>query len=89
MFYVSYLFHFDGLEIGGYDGQPNEWYVGNGRDAKISTSKDKKNWTLVGSIPYTYGASIINITLSKSTAKFIKFESNGLLGIGFLDIKKL
>lgn len=77
---------FDEIAVGGYNGDSLAWYVGNGGGANIYTSKDKNTWTHVGQIPNDFGASIINVKVTKSKAKHIRFSHTGYLGIGYLEI---
>ena len=79
---------FEEIEIGGYNGDTSLWRASNGSNATIFTSKDKTTWTSVGNIPSGYGASIIDVKLQRSFAKYIKFVGTSYLGIGFLEIKK-
>jgi hypothetical protein len=75
----------DEIEIGGYNGNPGIWYVGNGSGARILTSVNKNEWKDVGVIP-SFGASIVNVKLTPSEGKFIKFQHTSYLGIGYLNI---
>jgi hypothetical protein len=77
------------IEIAGYNGNSSAWYAGNGSGATIHTSLDKSKWTQVGTLPSNYGSTIQKVSLSKSHARFIKFQHNTYLGIGFLEIKKI
>jgi hypothetical protein len=80
---------FEELEVGGWNGNSTLWYNANGSGASIQTSTDKVNWKTVGTIPSNYGNTIQNVKLTKSIGKYIKFNHNSYLGIGFLNIKKL
>jgi len=80
---------FNEIEIGGYNGNTNLWGATNGANAQVMTSKDKSNWTTVGTLPSTYGAVITKVQLTKSSGKYIKFNHNSYLGIGYLEIIKL
>lgn len=80
-------FEFDRIEIAGFNGNMNVWAPSNGENAQILTSVDKINWKYVGCIPYGYGPKITSVTLIKSHAKYIKFQHNTYLGLGYLDIK--
>lgn len=73
------------LEIAGVIGN-SSWAVSNGINAKILTSTDKNNWKEVGTIPSNFGENIITVPLKKSVAKYIKFQHNSYLGIGYLNI---
>jgi hypothetical protein len=75
------------IDVGGYNGNSSLWYVGNGSGAKVLTSCDKVTWTEVGTIN-TLGASIKNILLTPSVARFIKFQHNSYLGLGYLKLYK-
>lgn len=76
------------IEIGGYNGNTSLWGASNGASAQISTSKDNNTWLNVGTLPSTYGAVITTVRLTKSVGRFIKFQNNSYMGIGFLEIKK-
>ena len=80
---------FEELEVAGYNGNSVLWYNGNGSGASIQTSLDKNNWKTVGTIPSNYGSAIVNVKLTRSSARFIKFNHNSYLGLGYLNIKKL
>lgn len=80
---------FDKIEIGGWNGNPSLWYPGNGANAQILTSVDKKSWKNVGTIPSNYGAFIQTVKLKKTSAKFIKFQHTGYVGLGYLKIHKM
>jgi hypothetical protein len=75
------------IDVGGYNGNSNLWYVGNGSGAKIYTSCDKISWTEVGTIS-SLGATIRNIVLTPSIGRYIKFQHNSYLGLGYLKIYK-
>jgi hypothetical protein len=76
------------LEIAGWNGNTSLWYPGNGAGAKILTSADNVNFVEVGTIPTTFGAAIITVPVTRTMAKYIKFEHNSYLGLGFLNIPK-
>ena len=78
----------DEIEVGGYKGNSTAWAPDNGNNAKILTSPNKINWTEVGLIPSGFGSSVKNVRLTRSTGKWIKFQSTGYLGIGYLEIEK-
>lgn len=80
---------FEELEIGGWNGNSTYWYANNGVGASIMTSNDKVNWKTVGTIPNNYGSQIQTVKLTKSSGKYIKFNHNSYLGLGYLDIKKM
>jgi len=77
---------FDQLEIGGYTGEGWNYPTGYGAGGNISTSTDKKNWNVVGTIPTGFGNTIMKVKLTSSCARYIKFESNTWLSVGFLNI---
>jgi hypothetical protein len=82
---LNFEHYLEDMEIGGWNGNTSMWYPGNGSGTKIYTSSDKNTWKEVGTIPTTYGATIIKIKLIPSTGKFVKFQHNSYLGIGFLN----
>lgn len=73
------------MEIAGVTGN-SSWAVSNGINAKVLTSTDKSNWKEVGTIPSNFGDIIITVPLKKSIAKYIKFQHNSYLGIGYLNL---
>ncbi len=81
---------FQEIEIGGWNGNTNIWSNSNGSGAHILTSNDKNNWINVGTIPNNYGNAIQQVRLSRLVnAKWVKFQHNSYLGIGYFKIKKL
>jgi len=74
------------IEIGGWNGNTGLWAASNGSLATIYTSQDKDDWKQVGTIPDDYGAKIQTVSLTKSSAKYLKFESGSYLGIGYLKV---
>lgn len=89
VFTLNFEHEFEKIEIGGWNGNTSLWYPGNGSNSRILTSKDKKTWVDVGTIPSTYGATITTVSLKKTTAKYIKFQHNSYLGIGYLNIVRI
>lgn len=83
------LWEFEEIECGGFNGNANVWYVGNGASATVSTSQDKQKWTSVGTLPSNHGNLVQTVKLTKSTARYIKFSNNAYMGLGYLKIKKI
>jgi hypothetical protein len=83
---LNFEHEFDTIEVGGWNGNSSLWYVGNGASAKILTSKDKTNFAEVGVLPSNLSATIQVVKLKKTSAKYIKFQHNSYLGIGYLKI---
>jgi hypothetical protein len=79
---------FKEIEVGGFNGNTNSFAVSNGANAKIYVSNDKINWgSEVGTLPNDYGNKIQKVTLkSLCTAKYIKFQHNSYIGMGYLNI---
>ena len=77
------------MEVGGYIGDPELWYSGNGSGAAIETSTDRTTWTKVGSIPSNYANAIAKVKCKKSTAKYVRFMHTSYLGIGYVYIHKI
>jgi hypothetical protein len=77
---------FDEIEIGGWGGNSTIWSLYNGRGASILTSTDKTNWQTVGSIPKNYSQHVQTVKLTRTRAKYIKFNHNDYPGISFLKI---
>jgi len=80
---------FEEIEIGGYNGDSVAWYAGNGKNSNIYTSIDQNSWTTVGNIPDDFGAQIVNVKVTKSKAKHIRFSNSDYIGIGYLNIKEV
>lgn len=78
---------FSELDVAGWGGDTGIWATSNGSGARILTSTDKSTWVDVGTVGSNY-SNISKITLTKSKAKYIKFESSSYLGIGYLKIYK-
>lgn len=87
IFTLSKILEFEEIEIGGWIGEKiiyrHDYYVG----ASIFVSTDKENWTKVGNIPNDYGHEIQKVVLTKSKAKYIKFDHDDLR-IGYFRIIK-
>lgn len=83
---LNFEHEFDKIEVGGWNGNNSLWYVGNGSNAQILTSTDKTNWTEVGKLPSNLDGTIRTVILKKSIAKYIKFQHNSYLGLGYLNI---
>lgn len=80
---------FKELEIGGFKGDTAIWYPDNGSGAQILTSLDGKNFTKVGKIPSGYGKEKKLVKLTKTAARYIRFQHTSYLGIGYLKIIKI
>lgn len=78
----------DEVEVGGYTGNSNAWYSGNGSGATIYTSKDNSSWTNVGSVPSDFSTTIKSVKVTKTKCKYVKFDNGSYLGFGFINIKK-
>ena len=89
IFEFNHEFQINQLEIGGFRGNTNIWGPDNGAGSSILTSKDKTNWTNVGSIPTGYGTTITTVSLTKSVGKFIKLNHNSYLGVGFIKVIRI
>ena len=86
LFELVFEFTFNGIDIHGSLVDQINWQAFYGAGAKILTSRDKIDWTEVGTIPNTFGINIQRVNLTNSTAIYIKFELNSHLGIGHLKI---
>ena len=80
---------FEEIEVGGWNGDTSLWGVSNGSGSTIKTSLDKSSWTTIGTLPNNFGALIIDVKLTKSRARYVKFECSSYLGLGYFRIKKL
>lgn len=85
---LNFEHEFDKIEVGGWNGNSSLWYIGNGANANILTSTDKTTWTDVGKLPSNLNATIQTVNLKKTSAKYIKFQHNSYLGIGYLKIHR-
>lgn len=88
VFELNYEFDVDKIEIGGYTGNTTNWGPSNGSGASILTSKDNNKWTNVGSIPSNFSNQVVQVSLIKSSAKYIKFQHTSYLGLGYLKVLK-
>lgn len=78
---------FKSLKIAGYHGNSIVWGLSNGSGADILISSDKNNWKSIGKIPNLTEKNIETIAFpSYNTAKFLKFNHNNYLGIGYLEL---
>lgn len=80
---------FEEIEVGGWCGNQNLWYSGNGGGSKIFTSVDKEKWKSVGTLSSGFANKIVTVKLHRSFGRYIKFEHNNYLGLGYLFIKKI
>lgn len=76
----------ENIEIGGYAGNENLWFSGNGAGAIIFTSIDKISWKEVGVIPSNFGNKNIRVNLQTSQSTWIQFRSKTYLGLGYFRI---
>jgi len=74
------------IEIGGWNGNSSIWGCTNGAGARIETSNDKSSWVHVGTVPSDFGVTIQKLTLTKSKAKFVRFQHTSYLGLGYFKI---
>jgi hypothetical protein len=81
------IYSFDEIEVGGWNGNSSIWSPSNGAGASIEVSNDMNIWEKVGNLPSTYSGSRSSVILHKiCSAKYIKFNHNSYLGIGYLKI---
>lgn len=80
---------FEEIEIAGWNGDTKIWYPGNGSGAKIYTSEDKEKWTQVGTVSSSYASKIVTCKLKRSQGRYLKFEHNSFVGLGYLFVKRL
>jgi hypothetical protein len=79
---------FEEIEIGGCNHSTSIFSPTNGANATVLTSKDGASWVDVGRLPANYNQHVQVVKLRSSFARFIKFQSNNNIGIGYLNIKK-
>lgn len=88
VFEFSYIAKISSLKIAGWHGNPNIWGPGNGTGGNIYVSTDKNSWDLIGNIPNIAEKSIKTVHLNEAkAAKYLKFQNNGYLGIGYFEIE--
>jgi len=75
------------IEIAGLTGN-NSWSPTNGANANILTSLDGVSFKNVGTIPSNFGGQIQTVNLTKSVARFIKFQHNSYLGLAYFNVVK-
>jgi hypothetical protein len=85
LFELNRTVEFDQIELGGYCGN-NNYSSSNGSGATIKTSIDKIEWNTFGVVQSNYGSTIINILGTTSKARFVKFDHNTHIGIGYFKI---
>ncbi len=83
---LNYIHTIKSVDIKGWDGNTSIWNAGNGVGAKISTSIDKYDWKEVGKLPSPMN-SIVNVPLTVSNARYVKFKHTGYLGLGYVKFK--
>ncbi len=81
---------FEKIEVGGFSGNTSAFAASNGSNAKIYVSNDKSSWgSEVGKLPSDYGNKVQTVTLNKTcTAKYIKFQHNTYIGMGYLNVMR-
>jgi len=84
---LNFEHEFEKIEVAGFTGNSGTWSPSNGSNAQVLTSSDGISFKEVGRLT-SLSSTINTITLKKSTAKFIKFQHNGYLGLGYLNILK-
>ena len=89
MFELNDVWDFDEMEIAGFTGNTSLWTPGNVQNASISSSLDNKEYKNIGALPSNFSGVVTTIKVARTKARFIKFESKSLLGLGFLQIKKM
>ncbi len=90
IFSLNEEWEIENIEVGGWNGNPSVFSPTNGGNATIHTSKDRKNWTSVGTLPHNFGGYITTVQLTRSSGIYIKFTAVGgsYIGIGYLRINK-
>lgn len=89
-FELNIVSEFNTIKIGGYKGNPKEWYSGNGAGAQILVSENGKNYKKVGNVSTKFSKEIVDVTLDSTVnAKFVKLVHSSYLGVGYFYIPKL
>lgn len=71
------------IKIAGYAGNATAFYVGNGQNCPVYTSVDGFDWKSVGNLPQSITAAIVDVNLTPSIAKYIKFQYTSYIGLGY------
>lgn len=77
----------DKIEIAGLTGN-SSWSATNGANSQILTSLDGVSFKNVGTIPSNFGGQIQTVTITKSVCRYIKFQHNSYLGLGYFNVVK-
>ena len=80
---------FQEIEAAGFNGNKTLWFPGNGSGAKIYTSQDKEKWVQVGTLSSSYASKIVTCKLKRSQGRYLKFEHNSFIGLGYLFVKRI
>lgn len=89
LFELNDIWEFEEIEVAGWTGNTSIWPPNSGANAVITTSLDKVAFKNVGTLPSTFAGQVITVKLARTKAKYIKFEAKNLLGLGFLNFKKI
>lgn len=88
-FELNCVSEFDSIKIGGYQGDTNAWYPGNGAGAQILVSENGKKYEKVGNVSTMFSKEITEVSLNSTvSAKYIKLVHSSYLGVGYLYIPK-
>lgn len=88
VFELNHEFEFSTIEVAGYSGNLTYWASSNGSNSTILTSKDNVNFTQVGTVPSSFANNITQVSVTKTSARFIKFNHNSYLGLGYFRVIK-
>jgi hypothetical protein len=76
------------IEVCGFQGKnTGAWGINNGANARILTSVDGASWVDVGALPAKL-QQIQKVKLVNARGKYIKFNINGNLGLGYLYVHR-
>lgn len=89
-FELNSLWEFDEIKLGGYKGNSNSWYSGNGAGAQVLVSENGKDYKKIGIVPSKFGVEPVSIKFDQTqSGKFIKFTHSSYLGLGYFYIEKM
>ena len=83
---LNRVVEFEEMEIGGCKHNTSYYAASNGSGATILTSLDKTDWVTVGTINSLYANGPYLHKLTRSKAKYVKFQYSSYIGIGYCRI---
>jgi hypothetical protein len=74
------------MDLRGCTVNDNIWSPSSGQKGNIFCSTNKINWNKISKVPKNYGRAIATLKFNPTTAKYVKFQHTGRLGLGYLRI---